>query len=97
MVPESRRPWVVVACTLIGLIGAALAVGCLWLAIDLFRSGFDAFETVGVARPFPAWMALIGFAIGSAAGGQLAWSNGAYLVRVIRRRPRLVPAPPPER
>lgn len=51
------------------------------------------FETVGVARPTPAWFAWIGFVLGGALAGQIALENAAYLVRVIRKKPKLMPVP----
>ncbi|MFE6965486.1 hypothetical protein ACFVAJ_10245 [Agromyces sp. NPDC057679] len=91
--PESTRPAVVVVSTILMLVCLGVAIACGWLLVDAVVQQIGPFETVGRARPTPAWFAWIGFALGGACAGQIAFENAAYLVRVIRKTPKLVPVP----
>ncbi|MGI9822215.1 hypothetical protein [Agromyces sp. Marseille-Q5079] len=88
--PESTKPSVVIAMVIVGAITAAVTVVCVWLLVSTIDAGLGPFDSVGVARPTPAWFALIGLALGALAAGKIAWDAGAYLVRVIRKRPKQV-------
>lgn len=94
MRPESTRPAAVIVGIVVGLVGAGLVVLCVALLVNTFVGGASPFDTVGVARPTPVWLAVIGCLVGIGGGGQLAFENAAYLVRVIRKTPKLVPVPP---
>ena len=79
-----------IAMIIVGAITGAITVGCVWLIVSTLGSGLEPFDSVGVARPRPAWFALIGLALGALVAGKIAWDAGAYLVRVIRKRPKQV-------
>ncbi|MFF2388018.1 hypothetical protein [Agromyces sp. NPDC058104] len=91
--PESTRPAVVIASTIVMLICLGVVFLCGWMLVDALVQQIGPFETVGRARPTPAWFAWIGFAVGGAAAAQIAYENAAYLVRVVRKTPKLVPVP----
>ncbi|MFF2271756.1 hypothetical protein ACFVTX_05765 [Agromyces sp. NPDC058136] len=90
---ESTHPVVVILCTLIMLVCLATAVGCAWMLTSSVVEQIGPFETVGRARPMPAWLAWIGLALGAAVAGQIAFENAAYLVRVIRKKPKRMLVP----
>ncbi|MGX5695568.1 hypothetical protein ACWKWP_05155 [Agromyces soli] len=90
MRPESTRPAVVVFSACFMLVCAGLVVLCAWLLISTLTSGASPFDTVGIARPTPVWLAMIGCLVGIIGGGALAYENAAYLVRVVRKTPKLV-------
>jgi hypothetical protein len=98
--PESTRPSVIIISAVLGLITAVTAAGCAWLflslVVSLFGSGVELGDVVGRARQMPVWFALIGLPLGAAVAGQIAWDSASYLVRVIRRQPKLVMRGPDE-
>lgn len=93
MRPESTRPAVVVFSACFMLVCAGLVVLCAWLLISTFAAGVSPFDSVGVARPTPVWLAVIGCLVGILGGGHFAIENAAYLARVIRKTPKLLPVP----
>ncbi|WP_395245484.1 hypothetical protein ACGGZK_06645 [Agromyces sp. MMS24-K17] len=88
--PENTSPATIVVSTFVGLFGLAAAVLCVWVVVDAFRAGTGLFDAVGVARPTPLWFALIGCALGFVVGLRFAWDWVTYVVRTIRKTPKLV-------
>lgn len=88
--PEYLTVGAVIVATVTVLIGAGLALLAAYLIVSSIIDGVSAWDTVGRARPMPAWWALIGALLAIAAGLSIAWENIGYLYRCARGRvPRL--------
>lgn len=74
----------VIAAAVMLLIGLGLAGLSATLLVQLIVDSVGPFETVGIARPTPAWIAIIGFSIGILAGLDFVVDNGGYLIRCAR-------------
>ena len=90
MAPEYLTTGAVIVAAVAVLIGAGLAVLAAYLIVSSIIDGISAWDTVGRARPMPAWWALIGALLAIAAGLSIAGENVSYLYRCARGRvPRL--------
>ncbi|MHC2998242.1 hypothetical protein [Microbacterium sp. HJ5] len=71
----------VIANAVIGLFGVATALLGGFLLVEWLTSGMSPFETVGIARPAPLWMAVITAVFAVAGGVGLVWGCAGYLYR----------------
>jgi hypothetical protein len=74
----------VIASVVMVLFGVGLIVLCVTLLVQEFSAGTGLFGTVGIARPTPFWVALIGACLGILGGGKLALDSVGYLARAAR-------------
>ncbi|MBD3941281.1 hypothetical protein IF188_06160 [Microbacterium sp. NEAU-LLC] len=74
----------VIASVVMVVFGLGLIVLCVTLLVQELRAGTGIFETVGIAKPTPFWLALIGACLGILGGGKLALDSAGYLVRAAR-------------
>lgn len=80
----------VIAAAVMALVGIGVLGLCATLLVQLVVDSIGPFDTVGIARPTPAWIAIIGFCVGILAGIDIVVDNVGYLIRVARGR---VPRP----
>ena len=74
----------VIAGAVMLLIGLGVAAACGTLLVQMVIDSMGPFDTVGIARPTPAWIALIGFCVGILGGLGYAVESAGYLIRCAR-------------
>lgn len=74
----------VIAAVVAVLIGLALLVLCGILLVQIVVDGIGLFDTVGIARPTPGWIAIIGLGLGVLGGIEFVVDSGGYLIRAAR-------------
>ncbi|MFD4958719.1 hypothetical protein [Microbacterium sp. NPDC058389] len=74
----------VIAAVVLLLVGLAVAGLCATLLVQMVIDSIGPLDTVGIARPTPAWIAIIGLGIGVFAGIGFVVDNGGYLIRAAR-------------
>jgi len=80
----------VIAAVVMVLIGLGVLGLCGTLLVQMISDGVGPFGTVGIARPTPAWIAIIGLCVGILGGLDLVVDNSGYLIRCARG---MVPRP----
>lgn len=90
---ERWRPSGIITIAVISLFGlGVIAIAVIAMVTELW--GQPLFDTTGVARPKPVWMAWIGAVVAILGGASLFLTGTGYLIRVARG---LVPRVPPTR
>lgn len=74
----------VIASVVMVLIGLGVLVLCGTLLVQILIDGIGPFGTVGIARPTPAWIAIIGLSLGALAGVEFVVDSVGYLIRAAR-------------
>jgi hypothetical protein len=74
----------VIASVVMVLVGLGVLGLCGVLLVQTIVESIGPFDTVGIARPTPAWIAIIGLCIGILAGGDFVIDFGGYRVRCAR-------------